>query len=78
MNAKKNWTMPKWAEPYRPLLKYNGWEPEEFMNCDGANCNVFTNGPRAIMCTMAQARVEMLFTLHGKGLLSPVVKPSNA
>lgn len=65
----KKWKMPKWAEPFRVFLNYNGWKPEEFMNCDGRDCNIVTNGPRAIMCATAQARMIMLIKLHEEGLL---------
>lgn len=68
MNAKTEpWKLPKWAEPYRAMLRFNGWEPEEYMNCDGGNCNIFVNGPRALMCATAVARLNMLFELHNAG-----------
>ncbi len=64
----KKWTMPDWMKPYREML--SEWEkPEEYMNCDGRDCNIFTNSPRALMCNSAQSQVQILYKLHKEGFL---------
>ena len=65
---RKNWKMPKWMEPYRSTLS-DPERVEEFMNCDGKNCNLFCNGPRALICCSVSSQVELLVRLHNKGLL---------
>lgn len=70
--ANKKWKMPKWMESYREILNYNGWTPEKFMNCDGTDCNIVVNAPKAIMCTVATTRVQFLATLHEQGKLAKV------
>lgn len=58
--------------PYVPMLKNTGGtfdDPAEAMNCDGKNCNLAVNGPRAILCIAVRSQVMLLESLHEKGLL---------
>lgn len=65
---RKKWTQPKWMGPY---LKYvTGKDSvDEYMNCDGVNCNVFCNAPRALICCQTAAQVGLLMRLREAGLL---------
>lgn len=65
----KKWTMPKWMERYRPVLCY-GDRAEEFQNCDGKNCNVVVNAPRALFCQSTTSQISLLERLKKAGLLS--------
>lgn len=63
--------MPKWMEPYRQFLR----EPdraEEYMDCDGKNCNIVVNGPRALLCTGMHEQIGLLERLQKEKRL---VKP---
>lgn len=65
---RKKWSMPPWMESYRPLIN----EPdrvEEFMNCDGVNCNVLVNSPRALICCQVTAQVGILLKLYKAGVI---------
>lgn len=44
-------------------------DPAEAMNCDGKDCNVVVNAPRALLCIAVQSQVRLLEGLHDKGLL---------
>ena len=62
MSKQKRWTMPKWMEEYK-FLFLDPQRVEEFMNCDGKNCNIVVNGPRALICQGVQSEVMMLIRL---------------
>ena len=69
---KKAWAQPAWMAPYVPLLVNTGGtfdDPTDAMNCDGKNCNVIVNAPRAVLCTAVMSQVRLLEVLHEKGLL---------
>ena len=68
---KKKWTQPAWMAAYVPLIgNTGGWiTPERAMNCDGQDCNIVVNGPRALLCTAVASQVTMLERLHAKGML---------
>jgi hypothetical protein len=54
--------------PYKQFLT----EPdrvEEYLGCDGRNCNIVVNGPRALLCQSANAETKILLRLHEAGLL---------
>ena len=64
----KKWTMPEWMEPFRQFLT----EPdraEEYKNCDGVNCNVVVNAPRALMCQTASSEIGLLYRLKKADLI---------
>ena len=66
------WRVPGWLRPYLPLLKNTGGtfdDPTAAMNCDGRNCNVVINAPRALLCIAVQSQVKLLEDLHARGLL---------
>jgi hypothetical protein len=66
----KKWVMPAWMEPYRSMIVNTGGNSvEEFMNCDSKNCNLFTNGVRALLCTATTSQVALLEQLHKAGKL---------
>jgi len=66
----KKWTMPKWMLPYANLINNTGGNPiEELVNDDGTNSNVFNNAPRALICCAVKCQVNLLESLHRKGLL---------
>lgn len=65
----KKWTMPGWMEAYRPLLDGGGYTCEEVMNCDGRDCNVIVNAPRAMMCAGLATKVQFLTRLQREGKL---------
>ena len=57
-------------EKYRPLITNTGGNPvEELYNDDGTNSNVFNNAVRALLCVAVKSQVDMLETLHRKGML---------
>ena len=60
--------MPKWMEEYK-FLFLDPQRVEEFMNCDGKNCNIVVNGPRALICQAVQAEVGLLEKLKAAGRL---------
>lgn len=67
----KKWKTPKWMHVFALLISdFRG--VEEAMNCDGRNCNVETNAPKAIMCAMLRSEVVMLMRLYNEGLLKEV------
>ena len=64
--------MPEWMASYVPLLNTRGgdWNtPEHAMNCDGKECNVVINAPRALLCTAMYSQTLLLLRLHKDGLL---------
>jgi len=65
---KRRWKMPQWMEQYRHLI-FGKYRIEDFMSCDGVNCNIEVNAPRALLCTALQERVNMLMVLHKAGRL---------
>lgn len=68
---RKKWKVPVWMKPYTPYI--SNWERVmEFMNCDGQECNIVVNAPRALMCTALQTRIMFLVRLHEAGLLKEV------
>lgn len=66
---RKKWKMPKWMKAYRSSVS-DGDRIEEFMNCDGINCNILVNGPRALCCVSTTAQVSLLERLYKAGLLN--------
>lgn len=68
METRKKWKMPAWMRGYRKAVS-DGDRIEEFMNCDGVNCNVEVNSPRALCCVSTTAQVGLLIRLKNKGLL---------
>ncbi|TAK59479.1 hypothetical protein [Methylobacter sp.] len=63
--ATKKWTMPSWMEKYRTFLEQSGgYTCEEVMNCDGLNCNVVVNAPRAMMCAGLTTKIQFLTRLY--------------
>lgn len=64
---RKKWVAPAWFEPYREFISDD--RIEEFMNCDSVNCNLFSNGPRALICCSVSAQVQMLERLQKAGML---------
>ena len=69
--SKRLWKAPAWLAPYVPLIgNASGWiTPEHAMNCDGRDCNIVVNGPRALICTSVSSQVSLLERLYAKGLL---------
>lgn len=61
----KKWKMPKWMEEFRECLNV----PEESMNCDGSDCSIFVNAPRALMCAIDQGKIGLLQSLYIDGRL---------
>ena len=58
-------------EPYRKLIVNTGGNSvEDFMNCDGVNCNLFTNGIRALLCSSTTSQVSLLEQLKKAGMLA--------
>lgn len=60
--------MPGWMENYRQYFT----EPnrvEEYANCDGVNCNIVVNGPRALMCQTSSSERGILFRLQKAGII---------
>ena len=67
----KTWKQPGWMAPFvRHLGNTGGWiTPDHAMNCDGRDCNVVVNAPRALLCTSVASQVALLGRLHRAGLL---------
>jgi len=59
-------------QPFVELLGNTGGciTPAHAMNCDGRDCNLVVNGPRALLCQSVASQVALLERLHGKGLLT--------
>ena len=74
MKNKKKWKVPVWMKSYSHLVP-DFSRAEEFMNCDGVNCNIVTNAPRALMCAMLQARIELLSRLYENSSLYSMRAP---
>lgn len=70
----KKWKTPKWMLAYMKFLSHDATHNEDYMNCDGKDCNLFSNGPRAIVCSAACAEVVMLMRLYEAGSLTYPVK----
>lgn len=72
MAKRKPWSQPIWMAPYVELIgNTGGWiTPEIAMNCDGRDCNLAVNGPRALLCAAVSSQVTMLQRLHARGLLA--------
>ncbi len=66
---KKPWKTPEWMFPYLKHLFMSRQETEDSMNCDGSECNIEVNAPRALMCNMVQAKIRALCLLHVAGVL---------
>ena len=68
--AKKKWIQPAWMAPYVELIgNTGGWiTPEHAMNCDGRDCNIVVNAPRALLCTAVTSQVTMLERLQARAL----------
>jgi len=72
LEAEKKWVEPGWMKAYHGLLNAGGWAtPEEVMNCDGGDCNIVVNAPRALICNAMSSRVGLLMRLHAAGKLKP-------
>jgi hypothetical protein len=70
--AKKKTHLPEWMQPYiQHINNTGGNDVEELVNDDGTNSNVFNNAPRALICVSVKSQVQLLKTLHEKGLLNP-------
>lgn len=65
---KKRWAMPVWMERHRSFL-CDGKRAEEFLNCDGVNCNVVVNAPRALLCQSMNSQVSLLERLKKEGVI---------
>jgi hypothetical protein len=65
--VKKKWKIPKWMYAYSKFVDLS--RAEEFMNCDGRDCNVFTNGPRALICLETTGKIQLLESLYSHGNL---------
>ena len=72
--ARNNWKMPKWMEPYRSLLS-DPDRAEEAENCDGVNCNLVINGPKALIHCSISGQIAMLERLHIARLLVKKEQP---
>ena len=72
MAKKKPWTQPAWMAPYVDLIgNTGGWiTPEHAMNCDGRDCNVLVNSPRALLCVSVSSQIGLLQRLHKRGALA--------
>lgn len=70
--AKPRWTQPTWMAPYVELIgNTGGWiTPEHAMNCDGRDCNIVVNGPRALLCTAVASQVRLIERLQARALLA--------
>lgn len=68
---KEPWKMPEWMAKYVPHLSdTGGWlTPELAINCDGKDCNMFANAPRAMLCCAVSAQTRLLMRLHKEGLI---------
>lgn len=66
--TKQKWSMPPWMEKYRPFLD-DPTRVEEFLSCDGVNCNVIVNAPRALLCQSMNSQVSLLERLKKGGML---------
>lgn len=72
--AKRNWTMPKWMEPYRDLIGNTGGNSiEEMMNDDSSPA---INLPRAVLAVAVKSQVGLLHTLRERGMLAEIIKPA--
>lgn len=71
MAKRHRWTQPAWMQPFVELIgNTGGWlTPEHAMNCDGRDCNLAVNGPRALTCVSVASQVNLLQRLHEKDLL---------
>lgn len=69
--TKQKWIMPEWMAKYvEHFSNTGGWmKPEDAMNCDSKDCNMFANAPRAILCCSVAAQTRLLLRLHAKGLI---------
>ena len=65
---RKSFKVPKWMLAYKDHVCDFG-RAVEFMNCDGVNCNIQVNAPRALCCCSVQSQVGLLIRLHASGLL---------
>ena len=73
----KQWTMPKWMEPYRGLIRNTGGNSIEELYNDHTT-TVFENAPRAILCVAVKSQVDFLRLLHERGMLAEIIKPAPA
>lgn len=66
---RKKWTQPEWMDRYMEYV--TGKENvDEYMNCDGVNCNGVVNAPRALICCQTAAQVSLLHRLFAAQLLN--------
>lgn len=72
VKERKPWSQPAWMAPYVEWIgNTGGWiTPEHAMNCDGRDCNIVVNGPRALLCASVSSQVSLLTRLHARGLLA--------
>lgn len=78
---RERWMKPPWmVQRFVSLLGgCQGWNtPEHVMNCDGRDCNVIVNAPRALMCVTVAAQVQLLLRLREAGLLKDKVDDPQA
>lgn len=62
------WTMPKWMEPYRDIIKNTGGNSiEELVN--DTDSNMHNNYIRAALCIAVKSQVGLLEHLHREGAL---------
>lgn len=68
---KPKWVMPEWMEKYvAHFSDTGGWmKPEDAMNCDTKDCNMFANAVRATLCCAVAAQTRLLLRLHKEGLI---------
>ena len=68
MSKEKKWTMPKWMEPYRPMLdNLTGGNSVEEMQNDATPFQI--NAPRALIACSVHGAINLLYQMHEKGVL---------
>lgn len=69
--AKEPWKRPEWMDKYVPHFSdTGGWmTPEDAINCDGKDCNFFSNSVRAALCIAVAAQTRLLLKLYKEGLI---------
>lgn len=65
----KDWTMPEWMEPFRPMLdsRCGGCSVEDLMR--DQHTTLMNNAVRAVFCVLCKNLVSLLEQLHKEDLL---------
>lgn len=65
----EKWKMPDWMPKILVEMGYRVDEVYEAMHCNGRNCDVFVNAPRALLCIQRSTVAKTLLNLKQQGLL---------